>query len=114
MISDVGGAEGRESYTQGTERRATSAAIAKGLSASANPADVASPSLGQDFASVQSADEVAMVRRAAEVLGINHLGRWLQSEIPSLGNQTPYALSGTPERRSEVERLLLKIKHGVY
>lgn len=95
-------------------RRVTGAAIVKEFSPSANPTDVALPSLVQDFASVQTTDEVAMVRRAAEVLGINHLGRWLQSEIPSLGNQTPYTLLGTSEGRRQVERLLLKIEHGVY
>ena len=29
-----------------------------------------------------------MVRRATEVLGIEHVARWMKSRIPSLGNQT--------------------------
>lgn len=33
--------------------------------------------------------EIALVRRATEVLGIEHVARWMQSKIPSLANQTP-------------------------
>jgi uncharacterized protein (DUF2384 family) len=65
-------------------------------------------------AGIQSQDEVAMVRRATEVLGVNHVGRWMRSQIPSLGNQTPYALIQTEHGRKQVERVLLKIEHGVY
>ena len=63
---------------------------------------------------VNSQDEVEIVRRATEVLGINHVARWLQSQIPSLNNQTPYALMQTEEGRKQVERVLLRIEHGVY
>jgi hypothetical protein len=59
-------------------------------------------------------DEIAMVRRATEVLGIDHVARWMRSEIPSLGDRTPYALIKTVDGRSQVERVLLKIEHGVY
>ncbi len=62
----------------------------------------------------QSQDEVEMVRRATEVLGINHVARWMRSKIPSLDNQTPYALMQTEDGRRQVERVLLKIQHGVY
>ena len=55
-----------------------------------------------------------MVRRATEVLGMDHVARWMRSNIPSLGNQTPYALMQTEEGRLQVERVLLKIEHGVY
>ena len=61
-----------------------------------------------------SLDEIAMVRRATEVLGINHVAQWMQSAIPSLGNQTPYALMKTEAGRGQVERVLLKVEHGVY
>jgi uncharacterized protein (DUF2384 family) len=59
-------------------------------------------------------DEVAMVRRATEVVGIEHVAAWLRSEIPSLGHRTPYSLLATEQGREEVERVLLKIEHGVY
>ena len=62
----------------------------------------------------ESDDEVAMVRTATEVLGIDHVARWMQSKIPSLGNQTPYALIQTENGRRQVSRVLLKIEHGVY
>ncbi len=62
----------------------------------------------------ESEDEVAIVRRATEVLGIAHVARWMQSNIPSLGNQTPYALIQTEEGCNQVLRVLLKIEHGVY
>ena len=55
-----------------------------------------------------------MVRRATEVLGIDHVARWMRSRIPSLGNQTPYTLIKTEDGRSQVERVLHKIEHGVY
>ncbi len=61
-----------------------------------------------------SPDEVAMVRRAAEVLGIEHVALWMQTMIPSLGNQTPYSLLKTEAGRSQVERVLMKIENGVY
>ena len=62
----------------------------------------------------ESEDEVAIVRRATEVLGIAHVAHWLQSKVPSLANQTPYALIQTEEGRNQVLRVLLKIEHGVY
>jgi hypothetical protein len=62
----------------------------------------------------ESQDEIAMVRRATEVLGIDHVVHWMRSSIPSLGNQTPYALMKTQDGRNQVERVLLKIEHGVY
>jgi uncharacterized protein (DUF2384 family) len=61
-----------------------------------------------------SQDEIAMVRRAIEVLGIDHVARWMQSRIPSLDNHTPYTLIKTEDGRRQVERVLLKIEHGVY
>lgn len=62
----------------------------------------------------ESQDEIAMVRRATEVLGINYVAGWMRSKIPSLGNRTPYTLLKTEEGRKQVERVLLKIEHGVY
>jgi uncharacterized protein (DUF2384 family) len=72
--------------------------------------------LSVGYADQQSpdSDEAEMVRRATEVLGIDHVARWMQSKIPSLGNQTPYALLQTEDGRRQVERVLLKIEHGVY
>lgn len=72
--------------------------------------DVSEPVAG----ALDSQDEVAMVRRATEVLGINYVAAWMRSRIPSLGNQTPYNLLKTTEGRKQVERVLLKIEHGVY
>jgi len=62
----------------------------------------------------ESQDEIAMVRRASEVLGIDHVAHWMRSKIPSLGDQTPYALIKTEDGRNQVDRVLLKIEHGVY
>lgn len=76
------------------------------------------PTTGGDlpevFEALQSRDEIAIVRRATEVLGIDHVARWMRSRIPSLGNQTPYSLVKTEDGRNQVERVLLKIEHGVY
>ena len=63
---------------------------------------------------LHSHDEVEMVRRATEVLGIDHVGGWMHTRIPSLGNKTPYALIRTASGRQQIERVLLKIEHGVY
>jgi hypothetical protein len=76
------------------------------------PASVGKPTEVPE--AIQSQDEIAMVRRATEVLGIDHVARWMRSRIPSLGNQTPYSLVKTEDGRSQVERVLLKIEHGVY
>jgi hypothetical protein len=67
-----------------------------------------------DSAPCDSRDEIAMVRRATEVLGVDHVANWMRSRIPSLGNQTPYALLQTEDGRNQVECVLLKIEHGVY
>ena len=61
-----------------------------------------------------SADELALVRRATEVLGAKNAASWLSSKIASLGDQTPTSLLKTEAGRSQVERVLLKIEHGVY
>ena len=58
--------------------------------------------------------EIPMVRRATEVLGIDYVARWMRSKIPLLGNQTPYSLMKTEDGRKQIERMLLKIEHGVY
>lgn len=62
----------------------------------------------------ESEAEIEMVRKAAEVLGADHVARWMRSRIPSLGNQTPYTLIKTEQGRNQIERVLLKIEHGVY
>jgi uncharacterized protein (DUF2384 family) len=61
-----------------------------------------------------SQDEIAMVRRATEVLGVEHVAHGMQSRIPALDHRAPYALIKTETGRSQVERVLLKIEHGVY
>jgi hypothetical protein len=86
-----------------------------GTRAGDNPVvDFGDPTQSEPVAApTQSQDEVEMVRRATEVLGLNHVGRWMRSKIPSLGNQTPYALLQTEHGRRQVERVLLKIENGV-
>lgn len=78
----------------------------------------ARPHAGEDETSapldVTSEGAVEVVRRATEVLGIAHVAHWMQSKIPSSGNQTPYALLQTDDGRSQVLRVHLKIDHGVY
>lgn len=69
---------------------------------------------GANGGRVDSQDEVAMVRRASEVLGVDHVAHWMRSRIPSLSDQTPYSLMKTEDGRNQVERVLLKIEHGVY
>jgi uncharacterized protein (DUF2384 family) len=61
-----------------------------------------------------SRNEVEIIRRASEVLGVTHVAQWMRSRIPSLGEHTPYELLQTEEGRKQVERVLLKIEHGVY
>ena len=69
---------------------------------------------GDQADAYRSSDEIAMVRRATEVLGLDHVAHWMQSRIPSLGNRTPYALIATKAGRAQVALVLLKIEHGVY
>lgn len=72
------------------------------------------PERESDAVLYHTKDEAEIVRRATEILGINHVAGWMRSLIPSLGNQTPYALIQTEDGRKQVERVLLKIEHGVY
>jgi uncharacterized protein (DUF2384 family) len=65
-------------------------------------------------AALHSHDEIEMVRKATEVLGIDRVAAWMRTRIPSLGNQTPYVLIQTEDGRKQVDRVLLKIEHGVY
>jgi hypothetical protein len=69
---------------------------------------------GAGQAGFDSQDEIAMVRRAAEVLGADHVAHWMASGIPSLGNAAPYALIRTADGRAQIERVLLRIENGVY
>ena len=78
------------------------------------PAAATAGALHPEAGEGHSPDAVVMVRRATEVLGIEHVGQWMRSRIPSLDNQTPYALMQTAGGRERVERVLLKIEHGVY
>jgi Protein of unknown function (DUF2384) len=78
------------------------------------PAAATGDSSQPEFEVFESEDEIAMVRRAAEVLGIDHVAPWMRSAIPSLGNRTPYTLIKTEDGRNRVERVLMKIEHGVY
>lgn len=59
-------------------------------------------------------DEAATVRRATEVLGVEHVAQWLRSRIPSLGGKTPYQLLQTEDGRRQIERVLQMIENGVY
>ena len=58
--------------------------------------------------------EVELVRKAAAILGVEQMVRWMKMQIPSLNNQTPLSLMATPEGRDEVERALGRIEHGVF
>jgi uncharacterized protein (DUF2384 family) len=70
--------------------------------------------LAKTFEVSESLDEIAVVRRATDVLGIDRVAQWMRTSIPSLGNQTPYTLMKTEVGRNQIERVLLKIEHGVY
>lgn len=63
---------------------------------------------------LQELDEVEIVRKAKDVLGMDQVARWMRSKIPSLGNQTPYSLMSTAGGRRQVQLVLQKIEHGVY
>ena len=71
-------------------------------------------SLAKTCDAPESLDEIAVVRRATDVLGIDHVAQWMRTSIPSLGNQTPYMLIKTEDGRNQIERVLLKIENGVY
>jgi hypothetical protein len=58
--------------------------------------------------------EVELVKRAAEVLGVEQMVRWMKMRIPSLHHQTPLSLMGTEAGREEVARVLTQIEHGVF
>lgn len=95
-------------------KKAVKEPVAMAAGAGDRPVDFGNPTRFGPVVAPHSQDEVEMVRRATEVLGIDHVARWMRSKIPSLGNQTPYALIQTEDGRRQVERVLLKIEHGVY
>ena len=111
-----------EIYNKGMGQRDRSAKAGKGAAVKAagagqshfDAATSAGDSLESPIEAFESQDEIAMVRRATEVLGIDHVVHWMRSSIPSLGNHTPYELMKTEDGRNQVERVLLKIEHGVY
>ncbi|MCX7961579.1 MAG: DUF2384 domain-containing protein [Burkholderiales bacterium] len=56
-----------------------------------------------------------IVALAAEVLeGEEPAVRWLKRPQPGLGGRTPLSLLVTDAGRDEVEKLLLRLEHGVY
>ena len=100
---------------EGTKRTGEEPAVLMGGVPGLPPKDsrLASPQqMGRN--TKEPRETVDLIRRATEVLGIHHVGRWMRTRIPSLGNQTPYALMQSEDGRKQVDRVLLKIEHGVY
>jgi Protein of unknown function (DUF2384) len=60
--------------------------------------------------------EIASVSaRATEVFGSREKAlRWLDAQVPSLGNQTPLSLLSTSEGIADVEDALGAIEHGIW
>jgi putative toxin-antitoxin system antitoxin component (TIGR02293 family) len=55
------------------------------------------------------------IDRAIEVFGTREKAlRWLKTPVPSLGDQTPLALLGSPDGIVRVEDALGRIEHGVW
>jgi hypothetical protein len=88
--------------------------VEKVLAAGAGGGHVSDHTEGDPEPKTQSQDEVELVRRGTEVLGIDHVAEWMRSPIPSLGNRTPYDLIQTEAGRKQIQTVLLKIEHGVY
>ena len=53
--------------------------------------------------------------KALEIAGTpEQLAAWMQRGIPALGGRTPFEAMQTEEGRTDVERVLGQIEHGVY
>jgi len=59
-------------------------------------------------------NEVETLWHAVQVVGKEALAEWVNSPVPSLGGQTPYALLQTAKGRDQVNRVLGQIEHGIY
>ena len=58
---------------------------------------------------------VEIAARAMEIFGTREKAlRWLNTPVPSLGDQTPLSSLGTPEGIREVERTLGQVEHGIW
>ncbi len=54
-------------------------------------------------------------KMAEGILGSTKQARsWFQTEVPALGNITPWSLLDTEPGAREVETLLMRIEHGIY
>ena len=72
----------------------------------------------KNFDSIES-DRIVRVMRALklaeDILGSPEQARaWYHTEVPALGNVTPWSLLDTEPGTREVETILLRIEHGIY
>ncbi len=60
-------------------------------------------------------EEVQLLLKALSIAGSPaNLGQWMNTPIPSLNGQTPYAAMQSAQGRKDVYAVLTRIEHGVY
>ena len=58
---------------------------------------------------------VELLLKALRIAGSTQkLAEWIQTPVPALNGQTPYALMQSEEDRKQVDAVLSRIEHGVY
>ena len=58
---------------------------------------------------------VELLLKALRIAGSTRkLAEWIQTPVPALNGETPYALMQSEEGRKQVDAILSRIEHGVY
>ena len=64
---------------------------------------------------VESSPSVELLLKALRIAGSTQkLAEWIQTPVPALNGETPYALMQSEEGRKQVNAVLSRIEHGVY
>jgi len=63
----------------------------------------------------ESSPSVELLLKALRITGSTQkLTEWMQTPVPALNGETPYALMQSEEGRKQVDAVLSRIEHGVY
>ena len=58
---------------------------------------------------------VELLLKALRIAGSTQkLAEWIQTPVPALNGETPYALMQSEEDRKQVDTVLSRIEHGIY
>ena len=85
--------------------------------ANSDPSSYAAQILAEVWASPkrERSPEIELLLKALRIAGSSRkLAEWIQTPVPALNGNTPYALMQSEEGRKQVDSVLGRIEHGVY